>query len=122
MEKQFVGTWQTGTTVATRKRLKLQAGGQYSLTVSGTIADTGAVSATNGQIELISKNNPQPTEVTYTLADGILVTQGTDPFDGTKWHKLVTSRPVRSSDSDSDSGPGIGQKFKNGFNAVRRFF
>jgi len=119
IDHQLVGKWQTGTTAATRTRWELQANGQYTLTVSGTITDSGTISAINGQIEEFSENNPQPAALTYQLTDGVLVTTGSGPFDGARWHKLTTTRSTHHTDTSSQSGGGIGHKIGS---ALKRIF
>jgi hypothetical protein len=77
------------------------------------------MSATDGQIEEFSENNPQPAALTYQLTDGVLVTTGSGPFDGARWHKLTTIRSTHHTDTSSQSGGGIGHKIGS---ALKRIF
>jgi hypothetical protein len=123
IDKELVGRWQTGSTRATRTRLELRANGQYFLTVSGTVTDSGTMSAADGQIQAFSTNSPQPLAVAYQFDDGDLVTQGSGPFDGAEWHRLILAhQQVRKAGASTQKGGGIGQKFRNGLSAIRHFF
>ena len=124
IDRQLVGSWQSGSARATRKHWDLQADGRYLVSVGGTVTDTGTMSAVNGQIEQYSRNNPLPFDVTYSFDDGDVVTQGNGPFDGTEWHKLTASSSTTSdsttthhtsnTDSNDEDNSNAKQQMLNG--------
>ena len=120
LDKRLVGRWQAGATRATRKRLELEADGQYLLSVAGTIADTGTMSGSDGQLQQFSKGNPQPAALSYQLVDGDLTTQGAAPFDDTTWHRVTVTH--HSSSPDSEPHTTFGQKIKNGMSKFKHLF
>jgi len=121
VDHQLIGHWITGATRATRTRWALQADGQYILAISGTVSDTGIMSATNGQITAFSKDNSTPSSITYTFDDDDLITQGDGPFDAATWHR-VTTTSHHSTGSDEPTHSTMGQKIHNGLSSLRHLF
>jgi hypothetical protein len=126
VDRQLIGSWQSGSSHATRKHWELHSDGRYLLSVAGTVTDSGTMSAANGHIRELSKNSPQPADVTYAFDDGDVVTQGAGPFDDVEWHRIAASSSSSSStssshretdpdSSSSDDGGGIKQQMLRNF-------
>jgi eukaryotic-like serine/threonine-protein kinase len=114
VDKDLVGRWQSGATVASRVRWDLLATGAYTVTVSGTITDSGTMSVTSGQIVAYSKFSAQPDTISYSATNGDLTTQGISPFDDVTWHKVAVSHTPHHTGSGNDSGSGGGLAHKIG--------
>ena len=122
VDKQLIGSWQSGSSSSTRKRLKLQADGKYLYTVGGTVKDSGTLSAADGHIEQFSKNSPQPIDLTYEFDDTDLVTEGDGPLGGVEWSKVAAvsgnssvHHTVHEDSDDEDNGGGVKQHMLDNF-------
>jgi len=95
VDSKLVGTWEgkpNGSKGAWELQWQLQKDGSYA--ISGTLTETGNLTASDGKIEKYLDGGQEPSEVVYKFVGNTLITM--DPDGATTVWRLVSGDPSKS--------------------------